>query len=109
MGGQCYTFSLFWFWLNLSNAEVLKGFHFNKNQEQLWTVASDELKKNQDWYFNFSKYGNCLRMEIPPFALPKQLTLCYKVNHDVSDTFHNMNLVSTKTGGSAIDELKEHP
>ena len=108
MGVYINTILILGFWYKLGNAEVLKGFHFNKNQGQLWTIPSDELKYNKYWHYNFSKYGNCLRMKITPFTLPKQLTLCYKVHHDVTDTFHIMNLVSTKTGDSAIDELKNH-
>ena len=87
----------------------MKGVHFNKRREQLWTIPSDEIKNDTDWYFDFEKYGNCLRMEIPPITLTQEMTACYAVNHDFGDTFYVMNLVSTKTGNSAIDELKNHP
>ena len=94
---------------DLSGAKVLKGFHFNKNRGQLWTIPSDEVKNNTDWYYDFAKYGNCLRMNIPPFTMPKQFTICYKINHDFYDTFYIMNMVSTKTGNSAMEDLKTNP
>ena len=89
--------------------EIITGFHFNKNREQLWTLPSDELKENSSWLFNFAKYGNCLRLDLLDFKMPHRFTLCFSINHDITDTFAIMNLVSTNSGLSALKILQETP
>ena len=86
----------------------LKGFHFNKGRNQLWSLPSDELDQNSSWLFDFEKHGNCLRLDVAPFKLPRKFTVCYKQNHDYSDVFTVLSLLSTKTGGSVIEELENN-
>ena len=88
--------------------QKLKGFHFNKGRNQLWSLPSDELKQNESWFFDFEKHGNCLRLDVAPFKLPRKFTVCYKQNHDYSDVFTVLSLLSTKTGGSVIEELENN-
>ena len=86
----------------------LKGFHFNKGRNQLWSLPSDELDQNSSWIFDFEKHGNCLRLDVAPFKLPRKFTVCYKQNHDYSDVFTVLSLLSTKTGSSVIEELEKN-
>ena len=88
-------------------SQKLRGFHFNKDRPVLWSKPSHELNKNSSWVFNFEEYGNCLRLDVP-LELPKKFTFCYKVNHDFTDAFTFLNLVSTKSGKSAVEELRNN-
>ena len=90
-------------------SQKLKGFHFNKGRKQLWSLPEHEVNKNDSWFFDFEEYGNCLRLDVSPFKLPRRFTLCYKQNHDITDTFTFLSLLSTKSGKSAIEELKSNP
>ena len=90
-------------------SQTLKGFHFNRGLKQLWSLPSDELKDNSSWYFDFDKHGNCARLDVTPFKLPRRFTLCYKQNHDYSDVFTVLSLLASKSGESVIKVLKDNP
>ena len=105
---------LFFLLVLLSNlpenlSETLKGFHFNKGRKQIWSLAQDEVKKNRSWFFDFGKYGNCARLDVNPFKLPPQFTVCYKLNHDIADVFTILSLLSSKSGKSVVEELRTNP
>ena len=87
----------------------LKGFYFNRGREQIWSNLTELIEKNTSWKFDFEEYGNCLRFDLPPFKLPYQFTVCYKINHDFNDYFNITNFMSTKSGKSSIDELEKYP
>ena len=89
-------------------SKKIKGFHFNKGRNQHWSLPSDELDQNSSWLFDFEKHGNCLQLDVAPFKLPRKFTVCYKQNHDYSDVFTVLSLLSTKTGGSVIEELEDN-
>ena len=88
---------------------TLKGFHFNQGRKQIWSLAQDEVKKSSSWFFDFGKYGNCARLDVKPFKLPRQFTVCNKLNHDVADVFMVLSFLSSKSGKSVIEELKTYP
>ena len=90
-------------------SQKLRGFHFNKGRKQIWSLPSDEVNKNSSWIFDFEKYGNCARLDVPPFKLPRRFTLCFKQNHDIADIFTIFSMLSTKSGKSAIEDLKANP
>ena len=90
-------------------SNVMKGFHLNKGRGQIWSLPSDELKDNSSWFFDFEKYGNCLKLDVPVFKLQKQFSLCFKINHDLTDFFAIVSMISTKSGKSAITEIEENP
>ena len=109
---SCWVLSIWLILLSIfpSNfCQILKGFHFNKGRKQIWTLAQDEVKKNSSWFFDFGKYGNCARLDVKPFKLPRQFTVCNKLNHDVADVFMVLSFLSSKSGKSVIEELKTYP
>ena len=90
-------------------SQRLRGFHFNKGRKQIWSLPSDESTRNSSWFFDFEKYGNCARLDVPPFKLPRRFTLCFKQNPDFADIFTSFSMLSTKSGKSAIEDLKANP
>ena len=92
-----------------SSGEKVKIVHFNKDREQIWKTPEDRIEENPSWVWDFDEFGNCLRFDIPPFKFPLKFTLCYRAFHDYKDVFHMMNLMSTKSGKSVIDELQSKP
>ena len=95
--------------IHQSNGTKIKGFYFNKGREQVWEKPDDEFAKNSSWFWDFEKYGSCARADIPPFKMPYSYTVCFKVQHDVTDWFNIMNFMSTKSGKSVVEELKSNP
>ena len=91
------------------NAKTMRGFYINKKREQIFDNPEDHLEKNGSWMWDFTEYGNCVRYDIQPFKLPRQLSMCFKINHDFTDLFNIMNFMSTRSGKSVVEVLKENP
>ena len=102
-------------------SDVTPGFHFHadrvrKNYPEaeekgkiplaLSEMEAHEADPKSAWMFDFEKYGHCARIDIKPFILPKDFTVCYKVNHDFSDRFVLLSFLSTKSGNSLVDDFK---
>lgn len=93
-------------------AEKLMGFHFNKDRKEHFPIPKSEMDEhakdpNSDWMYNFQNDSHCARIDIKPFLLPKKFTVCFKINHDISETFVFLSLLSTKSGESLVDGFKK--
>ena len=69
-------------------------------------MKSHESDPQSSWKFDFEKFGQCARINVKPFIMPKRWTVCYKSNHDFSDEFVFLALLSTKSGNSLVDDFK---
>ena len=99
------------YFLQQSFPQRLKGFQFIPSRK--WQSPIDynkwlEHQRNNEstWMFDFEKDGWCARIDVKPFTLPKKWTVCYKVNHDFTDSFVFLSLLSTKSGNSLVDDFK---
>ena len=70
--------------------EPFKGFRFNKGQgrQPHWPIPEEEMKAheenpNSNWRYNFQNDSYCARLELEPFKIPRQITVCFKSNNDM--------------------------
>ena len=71
-----------------------------------WDWMLHEANPDSTWILDFKNFGNCARLNVKPFILPKKWTTCYKVNHRSAQAFTFLSLISSLSGNSVVDDFE---
>ena len=100
--------------LMLTDDKTFRGFHFHPDKMEHFPIPKEEMEMhekdpNSTWRFDFKNDSHCVRMEVKPFLLPANISICFKVNHDITKQFAFISFLTTKSGESLVNGFEVNP